>query len=435
MSRWFFIFITLFALLGATPAAAQALSVEGIRFGDNAGKTRLVIDLSRKTPYRAFLLPSPNRLVVDIPQAGWKIPRSRFVTDSLLKGYRSGALEDGVTRIIFDLKKPGVISGSFALPKSATAKDRVVIDIAPSSQNLFNARLEEVAGDRDLKGASKTPLKKDRASEFRQLQNRLATDAAPAALPIKKPVQKPKSETAAKRAAAARKYTIIIDPGHGGQDPGAIGPGSIREKNITLSTARALKKMLEETGRYRVYLTRDSDKFVRLRERLDFSRKKGGDLFISIHADKIGRKNVRGASIYTLSETASDEETARLAEEENNAGIVAGVDLSEESADVADILLDLAMREKMNESNLLARYLEQSLKSEKIRLLPNSHRSAGFAVLKAPDVPSVLLEIGFLSNSEEAKLLSSSQFQSRISKAIMAGVDAYFRKIQALQKI
>lgn len=434
MSRWFFIFFALFALFAATPAAAQALSVEGIRFGDNAGKTRLVIDLSRSASYRAFLLPSPNRLVVDIPQAQWKIPRSRFITDDLLKGYRSGALDDGVTRIVFDLKKPGIISGSFTLPKSATARDRIVIDLTPSSQNLFNARLEDVAGDRDLKGASKTLSRQDNGSEFRQMQNRLAAEAAPVAAPTVLPLKKPASQPPAK-SAQTRKYTIIIDPGHGGQDPGAVGTGGVREKNITLSTARALKKMLEESGRYRVYLTRDSDKFVRLRERLDFSRKKGGDLFISIHADKIGRTNVRGASIYTLSETASDAETARLAEGENKAGVVAGVDLSEESADVADILLDLAMREKMNESNLLAKYLEQSLKSKKVKLLPNSHRSAGFAVLKAPDIPSVLLEIGFLSNAEEVKLLTSSQFQSRISAAIMEGVDAYFRKIQALQKI
>lgn len=182
-------------------------------------------------------------------------------------------------------------------------------------------------------------------------------------------------------------------------------------------------------------MTRDTDRFIQLRERVNIARTKGGDLFVSLHADKIGRTNVRGASIYTLSENASDAETARLADQENRAGIVSGVDLSSESADVADILLDLAMREKMNESNLLARYLEDALRRKSVRLLPNSHRSAGFAVLKAPDIPSLLLEIGFLSNPQEAKLLNSNEFQDKISEAILEGIDAYFAKIRSLQKI
>lgn len=431
LALMFFIFFFAVSALAApkTPASGS-LSIEGIRYGMNAGKKRIVIDLGTKMAFRAFMLGSPNRIVVDVPASSWKIARARFTADDILKGYRSGTLEGGVTRIIFDLKKPAVIANAFVLPKGSTSKDRLVIDVRPSSQNLFNARLEDVFGDHNLKGSSVAFAARGGSSEFRDLQNRLAQEASPSSvrqttLPLKKPrgVQEDK------------KYTIIIDPGHGGEDPGAIGPGSSREKMITLATAKELRRQLEETGRYRVYLTRDKDMFVRLRERLHFSRKKSGDLFISIHADKIGRKNVRGASIYTLSEKASDEETARLADEENRAGVVSGVDLSEETQDVADILLDLAMREKMNESNLLARFLTKGLQSKNIRLLPNSHRSAGFAVLKAPDIPSVLLEIGFLSNPDEAKLLGSAEFQRRISGAILEGVDAYFRKIKALQKI
>ena len=144
---------------------------------------------------------------------------------------------------------------------------------------------------------------------------------------------------------------------------------------------------------------------------------------------------MRGASIYTLSENASDAETERLAEHENKVGVVSGVDLSAESAEVADILLDLAMREKMNESNLLARFMQDALRRKNIRLLPNSHRSAGFAVLKAPDVPSLLIEMGFLSNADEVKLLNSVAFQENFGAAVRDGIDAYFRKITALQKI
>jgi N-acetylmuramoyl-L-alanine amidase len=199
--------------------------------------------------------------------------------------------------------------------------------------------------------------------------------------------------------------------------------------------ARELRRQLEETGRYKVVMTRDTDVYITLKDRVNISRNIKADLFVSIHADKIDRTNVRGTSSYTLSETASDKETALLAENENNAGFVAGVDLGQESQDVADILLDLAMREKMNESNMFARLLTHALLRKNVQLLPNSHRSAGFVVLKAPDVPSVLIETGFISNQNEAKLLNSGQFQRNIADAITEGIDAYFRKIQSLQKL
>lgn len=417
----------------AAPSSGQDLRIEGIRYGLNAGKTRIVVDLNRATDFRAFLLEKPDRIVVDVPAASWTTQRARPLQGQTLKGYRSGDLPEGVTRIIFDLRRTAVITNAFTLKKSGLAKDRLVIDLSPATRNFYTARLDDVFGKRDLRGRASASFR-SADSEFRQMQNRMVAEtetpfAAAQALPVPKPFRNKRGQ------AADRRYTIIIDPGHGGEDPGAVGPGAIREKAITLATAKELKRQLEETGRYKVYLTREQDSFIRLRERVSFSRRKGGELFISIHADKIGRKNVRGASIYTLSEKASDAETARLADAENRAGVVAGVDLSEESADVADILLDLAMREKMNESNLLARFLAQSLEHKKIRLLPNSHRSAGFAVLKAPDIPSVLIEIGFLSNNDEAKLLTSSQFHKKISGAIVEGVNAYFRKIETLERI
>jgi N-acetylmuramoyl-L-alanine amidase len=432
----FLIFISCALLLTALPlsrpvAAGQwPLAIEKIRTGQHGISTRLVIDFNRKTDFRVFHLANPARIVIDLPPTDWHVAKSQFMLNSLLQGYRSGTLDDGLTRVIFDLRKTAVVDESYFLPKNDFEKDRLVIDLKPVSANLFDGRLTDVFGNRDLKGPG-TPAF---VSGYSELQNkslqRLPIPADPVLAPPKAiPVKAPLNNKQRKR------YTIVIDAGHGGGDPGAMGPYGTREKIITLAVAREIERQLEETGRYNVVLTRNRDVYVKLRERVEISRRVKADLFISIHADKIARTGVRGASIYTLSENASDAETARLAEAENNAGVVAGVDLAAESEDVAGILLDLAMREKMNESKLLSHYLETAFMNNNVRLLPNSHRAAGFAVLKAPDVPSVLIETGFLSNGEEAKLLSSSLFQSRIAGAVVDGIDSYFRKILALQKM
>jgi len=428
-------------LLSAVPPQARAQSglpvVEGIRYGLNAGKTRIVIDLDRPADFRVFTLADPPRLVIDLPRSDWKIPRSRPVAaGDLLKSYRSGDLDGALTRIVFDLRKTAVVAGTFALERSSTARDRVVVDLSPSSENLFRAGLEKIHGNKALGGTAlgTAPVLPPAVPEsgIAAARNEAVAKAVPP--PVETPVRKPRG-TPAPRGAVERKYVIVLDPGHGGADPGAVADNGVLEKNITLAVARELKRQLEETGRYRVVMTRDRDVQIRLRDRLDLARSARADLFISLHADKIPRKDVRGASIYTLSRTASDAETARLAERENEAGVVAGVDLGSESLEIAGILLDLAMREKMNESSLLARFLEEAFRRKNVKLLPNSHRSAGFAVLKAPDVPSVLIETGFLSSAAEVKLLSSAEFQRRISAAVVDGVDAYFRKIRALQKI
>lgn len=415
----FFIFLFLLALPRAQAANDSKLQVENIRYGGGGDKIRIVLDLNQKTDFRAFTLDRPQRIVIDLPSAQWKTYKSRLVSNPIVKSYRSGELKDGLTRIIFDIKQPAIIQQAFIIPKDSFNKDRLVIDLKQSSANAFQASTKDVFGNRRLKGEmpDKSVKKKSPDNSLQAITNEAVKSA------LKAEGLTPKTP---------KKYVIVLDPGHGGEDPGAIS-GNIKEKFITLAVAEELQRQLEETGRYKVVLTRDKDFYIKLHERVDISRRVKGDLFISIHADKIDRKGVRGASIYTLSENASDTETARLAEEENNAGFVAGVDLSQESQDVADILLDLAMREKMNESNLLARMLKTSFQRKSVRLLPNSHRSAGFAVLKAPDVPSVLIETGFISNPDEAKLLSSSQFHRKIATSILEGVDAYFRKMQSLQ--
>ncbi len=457
LSRWFFICLPLIALLltGAPKPVSSAdialQSVEAVRTGKTSTGARIVFDLQKKADFRAFHMDNPARIAIDFDTARWHAPKSALLNNGgLLKSYRSGVLEDGLTRVIFDLSRPAVITGAFTLPKSDFEKNRIVLDVMPASDNLFKSQQGLVFGNRDLKGSG--ALAATGGVGFSAMQNNIVRDSAvpdanAATSPLKNGVYQPPGSAKYARKTLnpapltlhpiqenVKKYTIVIDAGHGGEDPGAAGCCGITEKFITLQIAKALERALVETGRYRVVLTRGKDVYIKLRERVDISRRVKGDLFVSIHADKISRSNVRGASIYTLSQNASDNETARLAEQENNSGVVAGVDLAQENSDVAGILLDLAMREKMNESKLLSRFLEQSFGNNSVLLLPNSHRAAGFAVLKAPDIPSVLIETGFLSNPEEAKLLSTSAFQARIASAITDGIDAYFRKIQALQK-
>ncbi len=466
LSRSFFICLGLLAalLLAAKAPALSAdvalQSVEAVRSGKTSTGARIVFDLQKKADFRAFHMDNPARIAIDFDASRWHAPKSALLNNGgLLKSYRSGVLEDGLTRVIFDLSRPAVITGAFTLPKSDFEKNRIVLDVMPASDNLFKSQQGLVFGNRDLKGSGTQAA--TGGVGFSAMQNNIVrqgqvpdSDAAVTGI-VQKPGQyspygagqypnvtaryarktlDPAPMTLRRIEENTKKYTVVIDAGHGGEDPGAAGCCGIKEKFITLQIAKALEHALVETGRYRVVLTRSKDVYIKLRERVDISRRVKGDLFISIHADKISRSNVRGASIYTLSQNASDNETARLAEQENNSGVVAGVDLAQENSDVAGILLDLAMREKMNESKLLSRFLEQAFGNNSVLLLPNSHRAAGFAVLKAPDIPSVLIETGFLSNPEEAKLLSTSAFQARIADAITNGVDAYFRKIQALQK-
>jgi N-acetylmuramoyl-L-alanine amidase len=217
---------------------------------------------------------------------------------------------------------------------------------------------------------------------------------------------------------------VVIDAGHGGVDPGALGNG-VMEKNITLAVALALKKELLATGRYRVTLTRETDVYIPLRDRFKIARDNGADLFISLHADSHNDPFMRGASIYTLSETASDSEAADLANQENKSDIIAGVDLSKQSGMVTDILIDLAQRDTINQSNAFATLLVSELKDDTL-MLEHSHRSAGFAVLKAPDVPSVLIEMGYISSNKDEQLLTDKQHQLRLAKAIRRAIDDFF---------
>jgi N-acetylmuramoyl-L-alanine amidase len=218
---------------------------------------------------------------------------------------------------------------------------------------------------------------------------------------------------------------IMLDPGHGGVDPGCIGVTGIYEKDITLSTAQALAQELEASGRYRVDLTRSVDEFVALGERVERARAARADLMLSIHADALPEAHMRGASVFTLSEQASDRAAAALAARENKADLVAGVDLSSHAPEVSDILFDLARRETNNESIRLARQLVDEL-GRRVQLLNHSHRSAGFAVLKAPDIPSALVEIGCLSNRQEEAELQLPAYQKKLAAGLRQSIVDFF---------
>jgi N-acetylmuramoyl-L-alanine amidase len=227
----------------------------------------------------------------------------------------------------------------------------------------------------------------------------------------------------------ARIRTIVVDPGHGGADPGTVGARGTAEKHVVLALARELRAVLEATGRYKVVLTRQRDLFVRLRHRVARARDADAELFVSLHADSMANRSVRGASVYTLSERASDREAALLAEKENKADLIAGVDLTGESSEVTNILIDLAQRETMNQSARFGMLLIKELKRE-VRLLRNTHRFAGFAVLKAPDVPSVLIEAGFLSNRRDETALGQKAYRLKLAQATTRAIDAYFKNVE-----
>jgi len=241
--------------------------------------------------------------------------------------------------------------------------------------------------------------------------------------PVIREVVKPVDVSEVKKS-TSKKWLVVIDPGHGGIDPGATSPNNKLEKTLTLIFAKKLQKKLEADQRFQVLLTRSSDVFVGLRKRVKIAREARADLFISLHVDSIKNKRHRGISIYTLSEKASDKEAALLAKRENKSDIIAGLDLSQESSEVTDILIDLAKRDTMNSSAELAKFLLDRL-APKFRLIRKSHRFAGFAVLKAIDMPSVLIELGYLSNKEDEKNLLSTNYQDNLVTALTKSIQNF----------
>lgn len=482
--RAFFRVLAFFACLLGVVAVAQtahAFSVDNVRFGSHPGKVRMVVDLSETQAFRAYAMENPWRLVIDMPAFQWNVGNIDKAQGVAVNSVRQGELQPGISRIVVDFQHPVAISSAFILPRDAANNkpDRLVIDFSKtdeagyaSQQGRIFGKLQ-VPGDRlnlsatkpaaparsaekntsqtlpgtitrpgskpqGLASAPPPPAPKDDRSVEIEQPPLASGDPAPApaaiaAAPV--PPRKPANSAPAPAiASSGKKPLIVIDPGHGGVDPGALGANGVYEKQVTLTIAKALKEALEDTGRYRVLLTREKDTYLKLYKRVEFARKNGADLFVSLHADSIGKSNVRGASVYTLSEKASDEQTALLADRENRADLIAGMDLDTDDEQIATILVDLTMRDTMNQSKFFASKLVGQMDSGNVRMLENPHRYAGFAVLKAPDIPSVLVEMGFMSNPREAEQLTQPEYRRTLARALVKGIDAYFTKLQQMHR-
>lgn len=380
------------AIIG-DPAGGIAASAHIIaaRLGDHGDKTRFVLELTRAAPFtvNAAAPGQAQGLVVEM-EAALDValpPGKGLVRDVLLQpGPRAGLL-----RLVLPTTGPVHVQLAEVIPPRDGMPPRFILDIAPGAAGAAGTGTVDKSG-----GGMMTPV------SVSTMSPPVPKEKPPPPLPM-----------------------IVIDPGHGGQDPGAIAVGGGYEKEITLAMAREVARQLKASGRYRVALTRDRDIFIPLRERVAIARAKGADLFISLHADSITSKQVRGLSIYTLSEKASDREAEMLAQRENQSDAIGGLDLKGQTADVASILIGMSQRDTMNRSRRFAATLLKSL-DPNITVLPGPLRSAGFAVLTAADVPAVLVEMGYLSHSQDARLLTSDLHRKRMAASLLRAVDGYF---------
>ena len=388
------------ALLVAVVAASAQVtsSLTGVRVGQHDGMTRLILDLTEPTTFKIFALSRPPRVVIDLPALHWALEERSFVVGhSGVVRLRYGQFRPDTSRIVVDLDQPLAVRQArmFAADAEDTAPHRLVLEFVPVSLSAYEA-------------AARPPKPVLRAKP--------AAPAGPVPLPKLKPAPKPV------------RHLIAIDAGHGGRDPGAIATNGLREKTLALAFARELRTVLVESGRYQAVMTRDGDRKIRLKRRVVIARNAGADLFLSIHLDRLENRDVRGASVYTLSDEASDVETAELAARENKADIVADVDLTDGyDEDVAKVLISLVQQNTMNCSAALAATLLPEL--ERVApLIRRPHRFGDFRVLKAPDIPSVLVELGFLSNDQDAERLTSKTHRRALAGAILNALDTYFRE-------
>ena len=375
------------AAANETKAVANDARVAGDR-----ERTRFIADLSKKVDVHVFALANPYRVIVDAPDVSFQMPDGIGKEKrGLVTAYRYGLFAPGKARIVIDVAGPFLIDKAFVLEPRDDQPARLVVDLVPTDETTFLAKWKE---------------------------SKPQAESAPVSLPPP-PARPPNA-----------KPIVVLDPGHGGLDTGTKSALGITEKEVVLTFARVLKARLEASGRYEVHLTRENDTFLALRERVEFAQKKGAGLFLSIHADYFPQEidKTTGATVYTLSEEASDDEARALAAKENFSDALAGVELPGDSDEVlANILIDLAQRETQNRSTVFARSIVGEL-ATRSALHTRKIRSAGFRVLKAPDVPSVLLELGFLSNPEDEKLLTSDAWRERTAEAVAKSIDTYFAK-------
>ncbi len=362
----------LFGLLAGFATDVAAASVSEVRAHVAPDHTRFVFELSAPIEHRVFALSRPERLVVDLKQTRLSGRMPALPSNPLVKGIRSAARKGGDLRVVFDLRQR-VVPKSFLLSPVEGRGYRLVVDLR--------------AADRPRRG----------------------------------PVM-----TALPEASRARDVVIAIDAGHGGEDPGAIGPHGTHEKQVVLAIARELARQIDAVEGMRAVLVRSGDYFISLRKRMEIARKQGADLFVSIHADAFRNPRARGSSVYVVSQRGASSEAARwLAERENASDLIGGVRLDGREPAVAEVLLDLSQSATLRDSILAAREVFRSLRS--IGKIHGSRvQRAGFVVLKSPDIPSMLIETAFISNPEEERKLADPVHQKRLASAILKGIQRYF---------
>jgi N-acetylmuramoyl-L-alanine amidase len=381
--------------------AAERVAVKA-EIGGDGEHTRYVAFLSKRSDYRIFSISDPYRIVVDLSETDIQVPAD---ARGLVLSSRSGRLAAGKSRIVIDLAEPALVEKADVLPPENGLPARLVIELTKSTHKAFHAQ-------------SKAP-------------------------PPPEP-GKPAQIASQKRDTGDKRPLIVIDPGHGGVDAGAHGHTTgAPEKDVTLDFCRVLKEKLEAIGKYRITVTRSTDDFVPLDDRAKIASDSTADLLISIHADaldvkKLGEKNVqevRGGTIYTLSETASDEQAKILALDENKADLKAGIGSEQPlpatvKAEINSILGELESRGKKNRSLALANYLIEHMK-DKMKFNLRPQRSANLRVLKAAGVPAVLIELGYLSHTEDEKLLTSPEWRAKTAAALAAAISDFMSERQA----
>jgi N-acetylmuramoyl-L-alanine amidase len=371
----------------AADNAQTAATASAVRVGGDDKQTRFVLDLDHKVDLATFTLADPYRVVVDLPQVAFALPAKAGTQGrGLIKEFRYGLIMEGGSRIVLDTKGPVRIDRAFVMAATDGQPARLVIDLVATDRDSFMRNMA--------------------------LQNR--------------PVRTPKQPVAVQPDSDPRPV-VVIDPGHGGIDTGTHGLDGTYEKDIVLAFASSLRDRLAQSGKYRVLMTRSDDTYVPLNDRVRFARAHNASLFISVHADSLPKKEGQadGATIYTLSEHASDAEAARIADDENKSDVIAGVDLASEPDDVANILVDLAQRETKTFSLKFAHTVVDEFKG-RTPMHKRPMKSAGFVVLKAPDVPSVLLELGYMSNRSDLTHLESPEWRGKTAGELAQAVDEFF---------
>ncbi len=404
---WLIVALILLPISSNSDSATTETLVKNISF---TPKNHLEIYLDKKEAFKVFTLANPNRLVVDISNTDLENQNLKPSLPSFISEFRSKKT-DKTLRLVFDLKQKIDIE-KIKFEKTKNQSGKITAEIVGIKSSAAETKTE-----------SAEDFVTEKVKEFEVETTKVTNIDGSFTYLVRKT---PKSISNQKN---TRLPIIVIDAGHGGKDPGTIGNfARSKEKNITLSYAKELGRQLGNTKRYKVYLTRDSDIFIPLKKRVELARRKKADMFISLHANSISNSEVSGFSIYTLSEKSSDKQAELLAQKENRADIINGVSFSGASQDIMKTLIDLSQREAMNGSALFANIAIKSVRNSSINILQNTHRFAGFAVLTAPDMVSTLIELGYLSNKSEEKLMNTLSYKRLVAESLVKAIDEYFSK-------